>query len=43
MTIAPIAGVMEPGETAAYEPLANGRYMVDFYDKGMAYLRKAAG
>ena len=28
---------------ATSEPLANGPYMVDFYDKGMAYLRKASG
>jgi isopenicillin N synthase-like dioxygenase len=43
VTIAPIAEIMKEGETADYEPLANGPYMVDFYDKGMAYLRKAAG
>jgi isopenicillin N synthase-like dioxygenase len=43
VTIAPIPEIMTAGEIAAYEPLANGPYMRDFYDKGMAYLRKAAG
>ena len=31
---------MAPGEAPRYEPFENGPYMADFYDKGMAYLRK---
>jgi isopenicillin N synthase-like dioxygenase len=40
VTIAPIAEIMKPGEKAEFEPFENGPYMRDFYDKGMAYLRK---
>ncbi len=39
--IAPIPEILRPGETPIYEPFSNGAYMVDFYDKGMAYLRKS--
>jgi isopenicillin N synthase-like dioxygenase len=40
VTIAPIAGLLAPGEAPRYEPVHNGRFMVDFYDKGMAYLKR---
>ena len=40
VTIGPIAAIMKPGETAAVRALQNGPYMVEFYNKGMAYLRK---
>lgn len=40
VTIAPIGSLLSPGEAPAYAPLANGPYMVDFYDKGMAYLKR---
>jgi isopenicillin N synthase-like dioxygenase len=38
--ISPIAEIMKPGETPKYEPFENGSYMADFYEMGMAYLRK---
>jgi hypothetical protein len=41
-TIAPLDALIAPGEKPRYEPLHNGRYMVDFYDKGMAYLKRKA-
>ena len=37
VTIAPIEALLAPGETPRYEPLQNGPYMVEFYNKGMAY------
>ncbi len=39
--IAPIPEILRPGEAPIYAPFSNGAYMVDFYDKGMAYLRKS--
>lgn len=39
-TIAPIAEILKPGETPQFAPFSNGAYMADFYDKGMAYLRR---
>ena len=40
--LAPIGSLLPPGEAPAYPPLANGPYMVDFYDKGMAYLKRGS-
>ena len=40
VTIAPIEGLLRPGEPPRYEPLQNGPYMVEFYNKGMAYLTR---
>jgi len=42
VTIAPIEALLAEGAKPHYEPLHNGRYMVDFYDKGMAYLKRNA-
>jgi isopenicillin N synthase-like dioxygenase len=42
VTIGPIEALLVGGATPQYEPLHNGRYMVDFYDKGMAYLKRKA-
>jgi isopenicillin N synthase-like dioxygenase len=39
VVVKPIEVLLKPGETPLYEPLPNGPYMRDFYDKGMAYLR----
>ncbi len=41
VTIAPIASILREGETPQFEPFENGPYMRDFYEMGMAYLRKA--
>ncbi|MDR3493532.1 MAG: 2-oxoglutarate and iron-dependent oxygenase domain-containing protein [Ancalomicrobiaceae bacterium] len=38
--IAPIPSLIEPGTRAAYEPLHFGSFMENFYNQGMAYLRK---
>jgi len=38
--VSPIPSLLAPGEAPIYAPFHNGRYMVDFYDKGMAYLKK---
>ncbi|MDR3376935.1 MAG: 2-oxoglutarate and iron-dependent oxygenase domain-containing protein [Ancalomicrobiaceae bacterium] len=38
--IAPIPSLIEPGTRAAYEPLHFGSFMEEFYNHGMAYLRK---
>ncbi len=38
--IAPIEALVPPGAEPAYPPLNNGEFMVDFYDRGMAYLKK---
>jgi isopenicillin N synthase-like dioxygenase len=43
VTISPITRIMAPGETPRFAPFENGPYMVDFYDQGMAYLRKPGG
>ncbi len=40
VTIAPITEIMKPGDTPLYPPFENGPYMRDFYEMGMAYLRK---
>lgn len=40
VTIAPIAEILKDGETAQFEPFENGPYMRDFYEMGMAYLKK---
>lgn len=40
VTVAPIEGLLAAGEKAAYEPVQNGEFMVNFYEKGMAYLRR---
>ncbi|NBB82574.1 MAG: isopenicillin N synthase family oxygenase [Alphaproteobacteria bacterium] len=42
VTVEPLPGLMQPGESPRFEPLHNGRFMVDFYDAGMAYLRRDA-
>lgn len=42
VTIAPIPEILRPAEGAEYAPFENGSYMRDFYDMGMAYLRKGA-
>jgi isopenicillin N synthase-like dioxygenase len=43
VTIRPIEAILRPGETARFEPFENGPYMVDFYNQGMAYLRRDGG
>jgi isopenicillin N synthase-like dioxygenase len=43
VTIQPIESIMKPGETAQYPAFENGPYMADFYQMGMAYLRKNGG
>ena len=40
VTIAPIKEILAPGEQPQFEPFHNGQYMDEFYQKGMAYLRK---
>ncbi|MEZ5666001.1 MAG: 2-oxoglutarate and iron-dependent oxygenase domain-containing protein [Alphaproteobacteria bacterium] len=40
VTVAPLPALIRPGEQPAFAPLHNGRFMVDFYDAGMAYLRR---
>lgn len=38
--IAPIPSLIEPGTEPAYEPILFGDFMREFYEAGMAYLRK---
>jgi isopenicillin N synthase-like dioxygenase len=40
VVVEPLPQLLQPGEAPAYEPLHNGRFMVDFYDAGMAYLKR---
>ena len=42
VVVEPEPRLFGPGETARYAPLHNGRFMVDFYDAGMAYLKDHA-
>lgn len=42
VTVAPLPQAMAPGEDPRFAPIHNGRFMVDFYDAGMAYLRRGA-
>ncbi len=38
--VAPLPELVPPGQAPAFPPLHNGAFMVDFYDHGMAYLRR---
>lgn len=42
VTIEPLPELMQPGENVQMPPVHNGQFMVDFYNQGMAYLRRAA-
>lgn len=40
VTVAPIPELLPPGESPNFTPVHNGQYMVDFYEAGMAYLKR---
>ena len=42
VAIEPLPHLVPAGEAPRFAPLHNGQYMVDFYDKGMKYLRRGA-
>lgn len=42
VTVEPLPRLLGPGEQPRFPPVHNGRFMVDFYEAGMAYLRRAA-
>lgn len=43
VTVAPLPELVPPGEEPGYPATHVGEYMIDFYEKGMAYLRQKPG